>query len=289
MFISNGKDKLAEFGNRILASLQDTIDRCKQLNEKIKCKFIALGEKIKFKIHNFNISINKAFKEITGRDLNIFKIVEFIIKTIHNDENDEQNTSVRKVKSKTSENSDKNNVTMAVVQGLYGGIVMNEIYIEFEAINIDLNDVMNDAIKNNWYGLFQELMYTGISMFSASVIEIRGYKNDKQYFTDGTSELFQKLIDANEDAGYFEEAGNGTSFLKIISLLGSVISLVNDIDDAGTGVLSKNADIVVAISSFVIDIASSFIKVPGVDILVSSIGSIITKVVAMRLGGFVLC
>lgn len=178
---------------------------------------------------------------------------------------------------------------MAVFQGLFGGIVMNEIYIEFEAINIDLNDVMNDSIKNNWYGLFQELMYTGISIFSSSVIEIRGYKNDKQYFTDGTSELFQKLIKANEDAGYFEETDNGASFLKIISLLGSVISLVNNIDDAGTGMLSKNADIVVAISSFVIDIASSFIKVPILDVIVASAGSIISRVVAMRLEGLVLC
>ncbi len=289
MFTSNVKDKLSAFGNRILASLQKTVDRCKQLNEKIKCKFTALGEKIKFKLHNFNISINKAFKEITGRDINLFKIVEFIIERVHNNENDEQTSSVRKAKSKTSENSDKNNVTMAVFQGLFGGIVMNEIYIEFEAINIDLNDVMNDAIKNNWYGLFQELMYTGISIFSASSIEIKSYIGDKSYFYDGTSELFQKLIDANEDAGCFEEASRGSAFLKIFSVLGSVISLMNNIDDAGTGVLSKNADIVVAISSFVIDIASSFIKIPILDVIVASAGNIISKVIAMRLGGVVLC
>lgn len=178
---------------------------------------------------------------------------------------------------------------MAVFQGLFGGIVMNEIYIEFEAINIDLNDVMNDAKKNNWYGLFQELMYTGISIFSASSIEIKSYIGDKLYLNDGTSELFQKLINANEDAGYFEEASQGSAFLKVLSLLGSVISLVNNVDNAGTGVLSKNADIVVAISSFAFDILSSFIKIPIVDVLVASAGSIISKVVAMRLGGFVLC
>lgn len=132
-------------------------------------------------------------------------------------------------------------------------------------------------------------MYTGISIFSASSIEIKSYIGDKSYFYDGTSELFQKLIDANEDAGCFEEASRGSAFLKIFSVLGSVISLMNNIDDAGTGVLSKNADIVVAISSFVIDIASSFIKIPILDVIVASAGNIISKVIAMRLGGVVLC
>ena len=77
VFISNGKDKLTEFGNRILASLQDTIDRCKQLKEKIKCKFTEWGEKANFYIENpyafFKDSVAKIFKRDLDSDLKRIK------------------------------------------------------------------------------------------------------------------------------------------------------------------------------------------------------------------------
>lgn len=67
------------------------------------------------------------------------------------------------------------------------------------------------------------------------------------------------------------------------------LSFANDIKNAGSGVLSKNTDIVLASISFVVDILALFIKIPFVDALVSSVGSVVPKVIAMRLGGFIIC
>ena len=290
VFTSNVKDKLSAFGNRILASLQKTVDRCKQLNEKIKCKFTALGEKIKFKLHNFNISINKAFKEITGRDLNIFKIVEFIIERVHNNENDEQSTSVRKAKSKTSENSDKNNVTMAVFQGLFGGIILNTINNVFNAIHIDLEDLMNKSIKNNWYGLFKELMFTGVSVLSAGSVILKDYFQIANMFEKGYNGTLDWMKSEAKKAKDWDAYDKGDSFLSVMSILSAFISFSESMDNAGNGALSKNADITLACVKLVFNLISPFVNInPALAVLLSFVGDIIPKVIAMRVEGIAVC
>ncbi len=70
---------------------------------------------------------------------------------------------------------------------------------------------------------------------------------------------------------------------------GVVVSFIDNIDNAGNGVLSKKNDIILSTISLAFDFISLFVTIPGVDIIVSSAGTIIPKVIAMRLGGFVLC
>ena len=70
---------------------------------------------------------------------------------------------------------------MAIIQGLFGGIVINSFYNAFKAINIDLIDVMNKSIKENWYGLFKELIYSGVAIFTSGFSALKDYVGNANY------------------------------------------------------------------------------------------------------------
>ncbi|MGN0488161.1 MAG: hypothetical protein ACI4HO_02735, partial [Ruminococcus sp.] len=193
-------------------------------------------------------------------------------------------------KSRSSaSSSDENNITMAIIQGLLGGIVINTIREFFGFISIDLDELMNKSIKENWFDLFKELMYTGVAILSAGFLELGNYFETLNLAEKSYSSYFKKLIDNTKVAGDLEEASKGSAFLKFFSLLTAAVTFSDNIDNAGQGVLSKEADTIVSVVVLAFDIISVFVANPFVSVLVSLSGNIIPKVIAMRIGGIVLC
>ena len=61
-------------------------------------------------------------------------------------------------------------------------------------------------------------------------------------------------------------------------------------DNAGSGALSKNADIALAYVKLVFNVISVFSEIaPPLAVLLSFAGDIIPKVIAMRIEGIVIC
>lgn len=156
-------------------------------------------------------------------------------------------------------------------------------------IYIDLDGIMNKSIKENWFDLFKELMYTSVALLSTTLNEVKGLLDIDELFINGSLTFSDWLVNETKKAGDFEEASKGSAFFGFFSIFAMFISYSDNIKNAGNGVFSKNTDIVLYSVSLVVDLLSSFIKIPFVDVLISSAGVVIPRVTAMRIGGFIIC
>ena len=267
----------------------------------LKIRYNTFIDKLEYFINYPDAVINNALSTVFNKDVNIrFRLIEFIreqtnlsidLSGLKVDADIEKNNEIfYSAKSRSSaSSSDENNITMAIIQGLLGGIVINTIREFFGFISIDLDELMNKSIKENWFDLFKELMYTGVAILSAGLQEIVNFFSFEELFINGSMSFADWLVAGTKKASDIEEASKGACFFGGVSVFASLVSFVSNVENAGNGVLSRQTDIIISSVSLVFDILSIFIKIPFVDILVSSAGTIIPKVISMRIGGFVIC
>lgn len=246
--------------------------------------------KIKTNINELNNKITNTYKQLAARLQNIDTdisraILELISHQIQssNKDNSESSSVLAMRKAKSDNSSSSNNAVMAIFQGLLGGIVLDFFNDILEFFGSSLENLMNMFSKVNLSGLFEELMYTGITFFTV-ISQEATFLN---LFSGGYDDFSNWLIESTKKAG--DDASGATVFFKGFSLFGKIMSFSDKIKDAGSGVLSKNCDVVLAVISFIIDIASMFIKPLFVGNLVSSAGRTIPKITALRMEGYVIC
>ena len=287
-FLSNVNIKISE-------SLQKNF-------EKLQGKFNAFAEKAEFYLQNPDIFINKTLSKLLGHEVNLnFRLIKYIKENANSkialdamnadvDEKDSIMLCSANSKSSSSTTTEDNNIVMAIIQGLFGGIILNTIKNLFDTIHINLDDIMNKSIKGGWFDTFKELIYTGICIFSAGCFVINDYFQITNMAEKGYTSIFDWLIKKNEDAGAFEEASKGNSFLKGFSIISALISFSDSIDNSGNGALSKNADISLAFVKLAFNMATVFTKInPFLSVLLSLSGDIIPRVIAMRMEGIFIC
>lgn len=252
--------------------------------------------KIKTNINELNNKITNTYKQFAARLQNIDTefsraILELISHQIQssNKDNSESSSVLAMRKAKSDNGSSSNNAAMAIFQGLFGGIVLDFFNDILEFFGSSLENLMNMFSKVNLSGLFEELMYTGIAIFTVGTNELKDTFDIKQLFVGGSQKFFDRLVDETDAVEDFESYSKGLAFSRFLSIFGSIISLTEGIDNADNGVLSKNCNIILALISFIVDIASMFITIPVVDDLVASAGRTIPKITALRMEGYVIC
>lgn len=264
----------------------------------LKIRYNGFVDKLEYALNYPDAVINDVLSKVFNKDVSIrFRLVELLRSQINfsfdlswmKADVEEQNEKPAMFKSSSAEKDEHNSIISAIFQGLFGGVILNAIKDFFDIVSIDLEDIMNKSIKDGWFDTFKELMYSGVAIFSAFFLEIDGFFDFDEIFFNSNMEFADWLVEMTEDAGDLEEASKGSSFFGLVSLLSSIVSFSDKIDNAGNGVFSKNTDIVLSSISLVFDVLSLFIKVPIFDMIVSSAGTVIPKVIAMRIGGLVLC
>lgn len=282
--------------------LNAIIDKFSQLTDNwinsLKVRYNSFIDKLEYYLNYPDVFISEALSKLFNTDISIrFGIVDFIREYLGISINlskykvsvDNENNSAP-FKAKANKNSDdSNNMAQAIFQGLFGGIILKFFCDVFDAMKIDLEDIMNESIIEGWFDIFEELIYTGIAIFSAGSSFLTGLFDDINILENGFTGIFKKL-NKSAEKNNFDTLGKGPAFLGGISIISSFIKFSESIDNAGKGQLSKNGDIALASINLVLDVMTIFLPInPLFSFFISMSGDIIPKVITIRIEGKVLC
>ena len=103
------------------------------------------------------------------------------------------------------------------------------------------------------------------------------------------SKSFDKLFVSKATNDVFDSLSKGNAFLKFIQFLTAGISLSEEMNNAGNGIFSERVDVVLSFIAFSCDAISVFIPNFWLSSALSIGGDVVPRIIAMRIGGFVLC
>ena len=163
--------------------------------------------------------------------------------------------------------------------------MLDDVYKTFLSMNIDLAKIMNKAIEMGVENLFREFVLFCGAFDTALSNELDNYFSS-DIIVDIFSNTLEGLIHFVKETA---EASKGKSFITVVSLISSLISFSESMDNAGKKVLSKTTDVILTISNLAIDVGTLFIKIPVLDSITGILGKILTQTIAMRMEGIIIC
>ncbi len=240
----NTLQKIDDFFANPIETINTAFDKLK--NSKIGQALSAINNSVKEKISN-DLNSAKEFlieKVFLVRVLHNFvgKIKEKISSKNSSSEEEQPTAAFGLMKAKGSKND--NNAKMAIVQGLFGGIVLDSIKNFFSSIKINLEKIMKQSIKNNTFNIFKESMFSLSATFTTTLSYAKSQISITNLSITGYEKIMDKFANIAEDSEDFVNASKGRSFLNFFSIFSAFINFKDSIDNADNGVLSKKANII---------------------------------------------
>ena len=262
----------------------------------LKIRYNEFIDKLEYALNYPDAVINQALSAVSNKlfnkDVNVrFRLIEFLRSRIEfrfnleglkaktdavNSEDSEVSASPMRSKSSSSK-EDHDSILMAIFQGLIAAIELNWINNALQSFGESL-----ETLAEKSYEALNKVCLTVITTFN-SIYDYLKSAFTFDFLISGESE-FLKYADYVTDGGapFIDAYGIGKGFAGFISFF----KLVLDIDSAGSGIFSKEEDIIMASISLVTNIISIFLPF-GWGLTVSALGDLVPQIIILRNNGYI--